>query len=72
MQYRNITIEELDAVRAFAAAHGRTWKSQLNNTYWWNARIWRDDDGSTRHGTVLHGLRNSLGCSWLRWFELPR
>jgi hypothetical protein len=66
-----ITTEELAALQAFAAESGRCWKRDLMNTYWYNARIWRDADGSTFHGSVLHGLRNRLGASWLVGFKLP-
>ncbi len=65
-----ITPDELEALRAFAAAHGRSWKRALAETYWPRARLWRDDDGSTAHGEALHGLRNRLGPAWLARFQL--
>jgi hypothetical protein len=70
---RQVSPAELEALRAFAAAHGRHWKHKLASTYWYNARIWRatpDDNGT--HGTALHGLRNDLGNAWLAGFRFPK
>lgn len=70
--YRELTTDELDALQAFAKDYGRTWKSALNNTYWYNARVWRNpvtDDNS--QGYILHGLRNTHGPDWLDGFKLP-
>ena len=67
-----LTTEELDALTAFARAHGRKWKSRLVFDYWYNARLWEDHTGSSRPGSILHGLRNRLGPSWLQTFKLPK
>lgn len=72
MTKTEISPEELIALKAFAAAHGRRWKSELSEVYWYNARIWYDSAYSPKHGYVLHGLRNRLGVNWLDNFQLPK
>lgn len=69
---RRLSEEELEAVKAFAAAHGRRWKSVLTNTYWYYARVWRDRTGSQHHGSLLHALRNdpNWGHEGLHKFKL--
>lgn len=63
---------EVAALRAFSDAHGKKWREELTNAYWYNARIWRDASGSGAHGEALHGIRNSFGPSWLHdVFRLP-
>lgn len=57
---QGLTGEELAAIRAFAARHGRCWKAELNRQ-WMNASA----------STDLHRLRNRLGPSWLANFRLP-
>ena len=70
MIYHPLTADELAALTAFAGAHGRRWKSELNNVYWYNARLWRGVDGRDDIvGSVLHGLRNTHGPSWLDGFK---
>lgn len=71
MAYRILTADEMAAVQAFAKHYGRRWKSILNETYWYNARVWRDETGDTDKGHILHGLRNDLGPRWLTGFKLP-
>jgi hypothetical protein len=72
MTNSQITPQEMVAIQTFAIAHGRGWKTTLANTYWYNARLWRDENGDTGHGESLHGLRNRLGPIWLRSFRLPK
>jgi len=72
MAYPNLTTDEIAALKAFAADYGRNWKSKLANVYWPNARLWRDASGDSRPGSILHGLRNSHGPSWLDDFKLPK
>ncbi len=59
-----LTAEEEKALQAYAAKHGRRWKSILN-------RVWMGgppyDDGGT-----LRRLRNSRGPSWLHSYRLPQ
>ncbi len=64
------TADEIAALEAFAAAHGRKWKSELRDVYWYNARIWKDGPSESM-GYVLHGIRNNRGPSWLDDFRLP-
>lgn len=68
--FSTLTLEDINAIKAFAADYGRTWKSELSNKYWYNARLWRDSTGSTVQGSILHGLRNSHGPEWLDTFSL--
>ena len=53
-----LTAEEREALRAFAAEHGRCWKAELRKQ-WMNASAI----------PVLHRLRNRLGPSWLVRFR---
>lgn len=64
--------EEVEALTSFARHHGRKWKQALRDIYWYNARLWTGPDGTnSRIGSILHGLRNSHGPSWLAEFKLP-
>ena len=56
-----LTVEEREALRAFAAEQGRCWKAELRKQ-WMNASA----------SPLLHGLRNRLGPSWLVRFRLHR
>lgn len=56
-----LTAEELAALKAFAATHGRYWKAVLRDQ-WMNATA----------APVLHRLRNRLGPSWLTRFRLSK
>lgn len=69
---RQPAADQIAALEAFAAAHGRKWKSVLNETYWYNARMWRGADGRNEIiGSILHGIRNEFGPTWLDKFKLP-
>ncbi|HET9566035.1 MAG TPA: hypothetical protein VFP27_16415 [Mycobacterium sp.] len=61
LSLRPLTPDELTALKAYAARHGRTWKDRLG-TDWYYARL----------TGLLHALRNSHGPSWLRKFTLPK
>lgn len=64
--YREPDAEELDALQRFANAHGRLWKQELSNVYWYNARLWRDyGRPNDEVGAILHGIRNDFGPTWL-------
>jgi len=54
--------EQIDALRAFAKKHGRYWKSKLGEM-WQGGRI--------DEGTILRGVRNQFGPTWLLRFRLP-
>ena len=56
-KHRELSTEEYAALVRFAAAHGRTWKRQLTDVYWYNARPWREHANDIS-GYILHGLRN--------------
>jgi hypothetical protein len=62
------SISELSALRRWASAHGRTWKSELIRA--WGSHVYGSrpfDDGAQ-----LHGLRNRLGPRWLARFRFDR
>lgn len=61
--YRELTAEERGALERFQAAHGRRWREELGNVYWYNARLW--GDGEPGDGSILHGIRNTFGPTWL-------
>jgi hypothetical protein len=54
------TDEQLHALRAFAARHGRTWKAQLREA-WMSGQYDDADDSAT-----LQQIRNTLGPQWLQ------
>lgn len=56
-----LTPDQLDALREYASANGRTWKSKLHDE-WMNA---------TSIGAV-YALRNTHGPSWLVRFSLKK
>ncbi len=70
--YRELTERELAALVEFAKAHGRCWRHELNDVYWYNARVWRG--GSDENiGHILHSIRNNFGPTWLYdVFKLPK
>jgi len=56
--------EQEAALHAYAAKHGRRWKSILNNVWMGGAPY---DDGG-----ILGQLRNSHGPTWLQSYRLPK
>jgi len=68
LKYRDLTDNELSALRAFAKEFGRAWKDRLSMDYWYNARVFVTRDG--RECYELHRLRNELGPQWLAQFKL--
>lgn len=62
-EHRALTDAETAALVAFAAAHGRKWKDELSQVYWYHARIWTGPVPGM--GNLLHGLRNTFGPTWL-------
>lgn len=64
--YPTPTAADLDALQAFADAHGRKWKEELSMVYWYNARPWRGVSGNDQNmGSTLHAIRNNFGPTWL-------
>ena len=49
---------DLVALRSYAIEHGPKWKDELQLD-WYHARAHGE------RGSILHGLRNNLGPSWL-------
>jgi len=61
---RALTADELSALKAYSAKHGRKWKSILLDV--WMGRPPYDDTGTLRN------LRNTHGPSWLVAFRFPK
>jgi hypothetical protein len=59
---RDLTPEELQALQAYAAKHGRNWKQALRDD-WFGT--------SGRDAGELRVIRNTFGPSWLITFKLP-
>lgn len=68
MENNKPTAEQMEALRTFAAANGRTWKSKLNDA-WMSGRY--SDYPATDRCDLLQQVRNNLGPSWLVRFRLP-
>lgn len=61
------SVEQLAAVRRFAASQGHTWKQALRDAWmrgYYPVGTQGDDSG------YLQQLRNTLGPSWLKTFKL--
>lgn len=69
---RALTEQEETAIQAFAHEFGRTWKSQLTDVYWYNARLFTDAQG-VEH-SCLHALRNDprWAHAGLAAYRLPK
>jgi hypothetical protein len=63
------TVEQIEALRQFARANGRRWKSELNHL-WYNGAYNRAVLGGA-DPALLQQVRNSFGPSWLVRFRLP-
>lgn len=61
------TTEQIEALKTFAAANGRTWKQALRHA-WETGRY--DDYNGTERSDLLQQVRNSFGPSWLIRFSL--
>jgi hypothetical protein len=59
-RYRELTADEITALRTYAEQHGQKWKNHLRAD-WFDARL----------NGLLHALRNTHGPSWLMSFQLP-
>lgn len=55
----DLTPEQAEALRSFAALYGRTWKSALSSA-WASGR-----DANLSNGGLLRQIRNEQGPSWL-------
>jgi hypothetical protein len=63
---QTLTPEQLQALRAFASRHGRSWKWQLNVAWTTGLYPSMDDDSG-----ALQQIRNTFGPSWLVRFKFP-
>lgn len=59
-----LTTEQYQALANFAKVHGRRWKAILNNA-WMNGNYPSDSKAS-----ILQGIRNKFGPTWLANFSL--
>jgi hypothetical protein len=55
----DLSTEQRDAILAYAARHGRTWKAKLNDD-WQTGR-----DCGFSYGYGLRSVRNQFGPKWL-------
>ncbi|TJW14400.1 MAG: hypothetical protein E5W82_10515 [Mesorhizobium sp.] len=62
-----LTAADIAALRSYAAEYGPKWKDALALD-WYNARLSICSEMPER-GSILHGLRNNLGPSWLADFR---
>jgi len=60
------TADQVEALRRYAAAHGRTWKAQLHQA-WMTGQYDAGDYDST-----LQCIRNQFGPSWLVRFSFNK
>ncbi len=65
-KYRSLSIAEAQALRIFANANGRAWKSKLNIA--WSTGRYDDYPGTGAYG-ALQQVRNTFGPSWLVRFR---
>lgn len=62
------TVEQWEALKAYAFAHGRTWKAQLRDE-WMNACQGISD---LDQQALLQQLRNTFGPRWLRLIDINK
>lgn len=68
MENNTASVQQIEALRQFAAANGRTWKSSLRHC--WEAGCYSNYSGTER-SDLLQQVRNQFGPSWLVRFRLP-
>lgn len=61
-----LTTDQLNALRTFANANGRTWKANLRQA-WMTGRY--DDYAGVERSDLLQQIRNQFGPSWLVKFK---
>ena len=66
---RELKDYQLAALRTFAQANGRNWKSALNDA--WSTGRYRNYNGADDEG-ALQEIRNYFGPSWLVRFSFPK
>jgi hypothetical protein len=64
-----LTTDQFAALRAFADANGRTWKSALRVA--WSTGRYQDYNGTNAYGD-LQRVRNVFGASWLMTFSFAK
>lgn len=65
LKMNQLSAEQLNALRCFAAQYGRRWKSELRDC-WMTGNYPSDCDSA-----ALQNVRNAFGPSWLVRFRLP-
>jgi hypothetical protein len=61
------TSEQWEALKAFAAAHGRTWKATLRDAWYSGNYPYTADEN---HGGLLQQVRNQFGPRWLMLIDI--
>jgi hypothetical protein len=64
-----ISPDQLAALRTFADANGRSWKSKLNAA--WSTGRYADYNGADEYGS-LQQIRNTFGPAWLVKFDFDK
>jgi hypothetical protein len=64
-----LSADQIRALRTFAEANGRSWKSKLNHA--WSTGRYRDYNGADDEGS-LQQIRNRFGPTWLTRFSFDR
>jgi hypothetical protein len=62
--YPQLTEEQLVNLHAFAAKHGRNWKSALRD-------VWDRSNPRDNTEAMVYPIRNTHGPRWLNSFKLP-
>ena len=70
MPYRDLTPEELKALRDFAAEYGRDWKQYLFAA--WLSYAYKGRHMGGADTGILRSIRNEFGNEWLHGFKLPK
>ncbi len=68
MENNKLTAEQIEALKLFATANGRLWKSALNHL-WMTGAYDRNVLGGAQ-SNVLQTIRNQFGPTWLYRFSL--
>jgi hypothetical protein len=70
MEHNKANAQQIQALKLFAAAHGRNWKSALRNLWMNGAYNYAVLGGAD--SACLQQIRNELGPSWLVRFSLSK
>lgn len=66
MDIKSPTAEQIEAMKRFAAAHGRCWKQELREA--WMSGYYPQTGLQENDDAYLQQVRNTLGPGWLiKW-----